>query len=55
MILRLPEMKKGTLNKAALASSGPAMTGDRDAPVVSAIPVMPAAAERSSGLTTAIV
>ena len=55
MILRPPEIKKGKLNKAALASSGPAMTGDKDAPVVRAMPVMPAAAERSSGLTTAIV
>jgi len=47
--------EKGTLNKAALASNGPAITGERDAPVVRAMPVMPAAAERSSGLTTAIV
>jgi len=27
-------MKKGTLNKAALASNGPAMTGDKDAPAI---------------------
>ncbi len=55
MILIPPDKKKGTLSNAALASKGPVKTGDNDAPVVLAIPVMPAAAERSSGATTAIV
>ena len=55
MILRPPDKKKGRLSSAALASKGPVMTGERDAPVVRAMPVMPAAADRSSGATTAIV
>ena len=55
MILSPPDMKKGKLNSAVLASIGPVKTGDSEAPVVLAIPVMPAAAERSSGATTAMV
>ncbi len=55
MILRPPDKKKGTFISAVLASRGPVKTGDNDAPVVLAMPVMPAAAERSSGATTAIV
>lgn len=43
------------LNSDAWASNGPAMTGDREAPVVRAMPVIPEAADRSSGLTTAMV
>jgi len=54
MILRPPEMKKGKLRRAEFASRGPVTTGERDEPVVRAMPVIPAAAERSSGSTTAM-
>jgi len=54
-ILRLPEIMKGAFNKRVFASKGPVKMGDSEAPVVRAMPVIPAAAERSSGLTTAMV
>src|SRR5512139_1688860 len=55
MIFRPPEIKKGTLSREAFPRRGPATMGDREDPVVRAMPVIPAAAERSSGLTTAMV
>ena len=55
MIFNPPERTKGMLMSAEFASNGPAMIGERDDPVVRAIPVIPAAAERSSGSTTAMV
>jgi hypothetical protein len=38
-----------------MAMSGPAISGLMEVPAVRAIPVTPAAADRSSGSTTAIV
>src|SRR5437870_11545862 len=48
-IFRVPATKNGTLMSAGRANMKPANTGARAAPVVRATPVMPAAAERSSG------
>src|SRR6476646_3633038 len=48
-------MKNGVAIRAGLLMSKPASAGERDAPMVRAIPVTPAAAERSSEATTAIV
>ena len=48
-------MKKGKLSSAGLPRRGPVTTGATEDPVVRAIPVIPAAEERSSGLTTAMV
>ncbi len=48
-------MKKGRLASAGTAKSGPAARGAMDDPMVRAMPVTPAAAERSSGATTAMV
>ena len=53
--MRPPEIKNGIFNRAGVASMGAESAGESDAPVVLAIPVTPAAAERSSGLMTAIV
>ena len=47
-------MTNGAPANAALAISGAENTGEIAAPVVRAIPVTPAAADRSSGSTTAI-
>lgn len=55
MILRPPERKNGMFNSVGVARRGPDNTGESDAPVVLAMPVKPAAAERSSGLMMAIV
>src|SRR4030042_5944543 len=55
MILRPPAMTKGKLSRAELARRGPVTTGAIEAPVVRATPVIPAAAERLSGSTTAMV
>ena len=55
MIFNPPETKNGTLCHAAWANRGPVKIGAREAPVVLATPVIPAAAERSSGRTMAIV
>src|SRR5258706_11797604 len=48
-------MKKGRLISEGLANRSPANTGARAAPVVRATPVMPAAEDRSSARTIAIV
>src|ERR1700687_2276022 len=48
-------MKKGTLISAGCANRKPTNKGLIAAPMVLATPVIPAAADRSSGLTTAIV
>ncbi len=50
-----PERKNGIFIRDGIASKGPESTGESDAPVVLAMPVRPAAAERSSGLMIAIV
>src|SRR6266850_1159938 len=55
MIFTPPPIKNGHPIIRALASIGPASTGAIAAPNVRATPVTPAAAERSSGRTTAIV
>ena len=55
MILSPPDKKKGKFISAALASKGPVTTDESEAPVVRAMPVIPAAADRSSGATTAMV
>src|SRR3989442_4433097 len=54
-IFRVPAMKKGTLMSVGRASMNPAKTAAMAAPVVRATPVMPAAADRSSGRTTAMM
>ena len=61
----IPELPKGLLNKAqketivnisaGRAYKNPTMNGASAAPLVRATPVIPAAADRSSGRTTAIV
>ena len=51
----LPARKNGILVNALFARRGPVNKGESDAPIVLATPVTPAAAERSSGATTAIV
>src|SRR5438105_75969 len=45
----------GAPRKIGLPRKMPAIAGERPAPIVRATPVIPAAAERSSGATTAIV
>src|SRR6266480_7420246 len=51
----MPAMKNGTLIQEGLANIKPTNKGLMAAPVVRATPVIPAAAERSSARTTAIV
>src|SRR5205807_10208237 len=53
-IFNVPAMKKGRLTSDGRANIHPANTGAMAAPVVRATPVIPAAADRSSGRTTAI-
>ncbi len=48
------EKERGS-GRAGRARNWPASTGERAAPVVRAMPVTPAAAERSSGATTCMV
>src|ERR1700722_12168265 len=48
-------MKNGKLIREGLANRSPAKTGASAAPVVRATPVMPAAEDRSSGRTMAMV
>src|SRR4030066_1400158 len=48
-------MKNGILNSAGDERKNPLKTGDNEDPTERAMLVIPAAAERSSGLTTAIV
>ena len=55
MIFSVPAMKNGTLTHEGRANINPANKGLIAAPIVRATPVIPAAAERSSGRTTAIV
>ena len=55
MIFNPPHKKNGALNRVGVAKKIPVKTGERDAPTERAIEVMPDAAERSSGATTAIV
>ena len=54
MIFSVPATKNGTFLKAGRANSRPAKYGAIAAPVVRATPVIPAAADLSSGPTTAI-
>src|SRR5262249_49357482 len=54
-IFNVPAMKNGRSIHCGLAYKRPANTGAIAAPVVRATPVIPAAAERSSGRTIAIV
>src|SRR5258705_2890937 len=53
-MLRRPTRKTGTAARFALSTRGADRTGEIEAPVVRAIPVTPAAADRSPGSTTAI-
>jgi hypothetical protein len=55
MILMPPARKKGTPKSAGLSLHKVASPEDTAAPTERATPVIPDAAERSSGLTTAIV
>src|SRR3990172_7174780 len=55
MIFNAPEKMNGNPRKAGLDRNAPVRIGDREAPMVRATPVTPAAAERSSGATTAMV
>lgn len=48
-------MTNGAPASAALRKSGPAMRGEAATPMLLAMPVTPAAAARSSGVTMAIV
>ena len=52
MIFKPPPKKKGRLIMPALRNK-PASKGEQAVPIVRAIPVTPAAAERSEGSTTA--
>lgn len=54
MILSPPDKKNGAVSSDAL-NNAPVSAGDHAAPIERAIVVMPDAAERSSGSTTAIV
>ena len=45
----------GKPRKAGLDMNTPVITGESEAPMVRATPVIPEAAERSSGATTAMV
>src|SRR5262245_37684112 len=54
-IFNAPATKNGALNQIPFRTSGPAKSGATEAPSVRATPVTPAAAERSSGRTIAIV
>src|SRR5712675_3619806 len=55
MIFSVPALKNGALIREGRANIHPTNNGLMAAPVVRATPVIPAAAERSSALTTAIV
>ena len=55
MILSVPAIKKGALISVGCENKKPTNKGLIAAPMVLATPVIPAAADRSSGLTTAIV
>ena len=55
MILSPPAIRNGAPINAGLPSRNPVNTGASDAPVVRATDVIPEAAERSSGATTAMV
>src|SRR6267143_463269 len=55
MIFSVPAMKKGRLISEGRANIHPANMGASAAPVVRATPVIPAAADRSSGPTMAMV
>ena len=55
MIFNPPAIKNGTLIKPDTDMKALASTGDTDAPIERAMVVIPEAAERSSGATTAIV
>src|SRR6266404_4990765 len=55
MILSVPAMKNGVLIRDGRANINPTNNGLMAAPVVRATPVIPAAADRSSALTTAMV
>jgi hypothetical protein len=48
-------MKNGSAARAGVATRGPARFALNAAPIDRAMPVTPAAADRSSGATTAIV
>jgi len=54
-ILIPPQSTMGTLNRDGKLKKMPVNMGETDAPTERAIAVTPAAAERSSGATTAIV
>src|ERR1700682_6320169 len=55
MIFSVPAMKNGTFISDGCENKNPANNGLMAAPVVRATPVIPAAADRSSALTTAMV
>ena len=55
MIFSVPAMKNGALIRDGRANINPTNSGLIAAPVVRATPVIPAAADRSSALTTAMV
>ncbi len=55
MIFSVPAIKNGALIREGRANMNPTNNGLTAAPVVRATPVMPAAADRSSALTTAMV
>ena len=55
MIFKLPLKIKGKLSNAETLKNNPVNIGDTDAPTERAMAVIPEAADRSSGSTTAIV
>ena len=55
MIFKQPLRMNGALNNAGTLKNKPVNIGEMDAPIERAMAVMPEAADRSSGSTTAIV